>query len=257
VNIPAGGSVAISAVADRRGYDGPIQLTVPDLPKGITTEAGLIPREFVDPNNTRSFNRRGTLVLTAEPGVELPARELVVYGEAKLADGSVLRRRASGPGFMIGVAGATAQGVVDRQRPLTASWLGFDLPAAMAPAPPANLEVKQTKVTHMPEGDKFEFAYRWNVKTAGARPRGNLTVDIVGARDIRITDMQRTPGGEESGEYAGTFIVSTSKSTDAASYDMIVRGRVQGAGEEEEIVARPLALVVADRSKTVDVSSVR
>ncbi len=37
--------------ADRRGYDGPIQLTIPNLPEGIRAEGGFIPREYVDANN--------------------------------------------------------------------------------------------------------------------------------------------------------------------------------------------------------------
>ena len=257
LNIPAGGSVAINISADRRGYDGPIQGVIPDLPKGVTVEGGLIPREYVDPNNTRSFSRRGTLVLTASQGVEMDLRDLVVYGEAKLDDGSTLRRRAAGPGLMIGIAGATAQGVVDRQRPLTAPWLGFDLPAALAPPPPATLEVKQVKVTRMAEGDKYEFEYSWRLSARDARPRGNLAVDIVGARDIRITDMERKPYGADPGVITGTFAVNTSKATDPARYDMIVRGTVQSGAAEEEVVARPLAFVVADRSTTVDVSSLR
>jgi hypothetical protein len=32
INIPAGGTAILNVVADRRGYDGPIQLTIPDLP---------------------------------------------------------------------------------------------------------------------------------------------------------------------------------------------------------------------------------
>ncbi len=40
VNLPAGGTVAISVSADRRGFDGPIQLMVPDLPKGIRVDGG-------------------------------------------------------------------------------------------------------------------------------------------------------------------------------------------------------------------------
>jgi hypothetical protein len=249
--------VTVAVNANRRGYDGPIQLTIPDLPKGIRVEGGIIPREFVDANNARTLNRRGVLVLTAEPGVELPARDLVVYGEGKMADGSTLRRRARGPGMMIGVAGATAQGVVDRQRSLTAPWLGFDLPAAVAPAPPATLEVKQVKLTRMDEGDKFEFVYRWRLNAPESRPRANLNVDVVGARDIRVTDMQRAPEGGEPGVIAGTFAVNTSKATDTGHYDIIVSGRIQADGEESEVYARPIALVVADRSTTVNVSSVR
>jgi hypothetical protein len=251
VNIPAGGSVEIPVNAARRGYEGPIRITIPDLPKGIRAEGGLIPREYADPRNARVAARRGSLVLTAEPGVELAAAELVVYAEGKLSDGTVLRRRARGPALMVGVAGATAQGVVDRQRPYTAPWMGFDLPAAIGPAPGATLEIQQTKVTRLEEGDKFEFAYTWKMNSMDARPRGNLAVDVVGARDIRVTDQQRT------GPYSGTFAVNTSKATEADTYDLIVRGRVQAAGSEEEIVARPLRFVVAERSTPADVSSAR
>ena len=69
VNLPAGGTVVFSVIADRRGFDGPIQLTVADLPKGIRADGGTIPREYVDASNARTFNRRGILTLTAEPGV--------------------------------------------------------------------------------------------------------------------------------------------------------------------------------------------
>jgi hypothetical protein len=257
VNIPAGGSALVSVAANRRGYDGPIQLTIPDLPKGIRAEGGVIPREFVDANNARTMNRRGVLVLTADAGAELTLRDLVVYGEGKLSDGSALRRRARGPGLAIGVMGATAQGVVDRQRAVTAPWLGFDLPAALAPPPPADLVVKQVKFTRMDEGDKFEFKYQWRLNSKDARPRANLNVDVVGARDIRVTDMQRAPGYGETGVIAGSFAVNTSKATDPGHYDIIVGGRIPADGGEEIVYARPIALVVDERSTKLNVSSAR
>ncbi len=105
VNLPAGGTVVFSVTADRRGYDGPIQLTVADLPKGIRVDGGTIPREYVDASNARSFNRRGILTLTAEPGTALPAGQLQIWGQGTLADGTVLRRRARGSGMLVDVAG--------------------------------------------------------------------------------------------------------------------------------------------------------
>jgi hypothetical protein len=127
VNLPSGGTVVFSVTADRRGFDGPIQLTVADLPKGIRVDGGTIPREYMDASNARTFNRRGILTLTADPGVPLPTGQLQIWGEGKLADGTVLRRRARGNGMATDVAGATEQGVVDRQRPVTAPWLNVDL----------------------------------------------------------------------------------------------------------------------------------
>jgi hypothetical protein len=109
----------------------------------------------------------------------------------------------------------------------------------------------------MDEGDKFEFEYRWRLHSKDARPRANLSVDVVGARDIRVTDMQRAPGYGEDGEIAGTFAINTSKATDSGHYDIIVSGRVPADGAETDIYARPSALEVTGRSTNVHVSSAR
>ena len=160
----------ISVSADRRGYDGPIRLMVADLPKGIRVDGGTIPREYVDAGNARTFNRRGILTLTAEPGAALHTGQLQIWGEGTLADGTVLRRRARGSGMVIDVAGATEQGVVDRQRPVTASWLGLDLPVALSDAASATLEVHQTDVKQMEEGARYEYAYQWKIKGRATPP---------------------------------------------------------------------------------------
>jgi hypothetical protein len=245
VNIPAGGTVAISVSADRRGFDGPIQLTIPDLPKGVRVEGGIIPREYVDASNARTFNRRGLLMLTAEPGSELPVNELQVWGEATLADGSVLRRQARGPGIVVDVAGATEQGVVDRQRAVTAPWLGLTLPAAMAEAAGATLEVRQTKIIPMEEGIRYEYAYKWTLHGRGTPPK-QVGVDVIGAKDIRVIDMKAG-----TGEMAGTFAVTTTKATDPARYDLYINGRLRTDDGDESIVSRPIAFEVSGGTTNV------
>jgi hypothetical protein len=232
VNIPAGGTVTVSVNADRRGYDGPIQLSIPDLPKGVTVGGGFIPREYLDNNNQRSFNRRGVLLLTAETDIELPMRELVVWGEGKLADGTVIRRKARGLGTVIDVAGATEQGVVDRQRSLNAPWLGFNLPAAATDRQSAQLTVKQTSIKQMAEGARYEFEYSWKAAPGSTLPR-NVGVEIVGAKDLRVIDQSRTG-------MSGTFAVTTTKATDPSHYDMYITGRVG----DELIISRPIPFEV-------------
>jgi hypothetical protein len=246
VNVPKGGTTAVVMAADRRGYDGPIQLAVENLPKGIHVEGGYIPRETVDANNNRSFNRRGMLILYAEPNIEMTAETLVVTGTAKLADGTMLTRRASGSGMAVDVAGATAQGVVDRQRAVTAPWLGLDLPAGVTTPQIAALEVKQVNFTRMAEGDRYDFQYEWRVRSDGLPLPKDLTVDVVGARDIRVTAFEKNGNG-------GTFSINITKATDPATYDIIVRGKVQG----EDIYARRLPLVVTERSENVQAASAR
>jgi hypothetical protein len=249
INMPPGGTAAVLVAVDRRGYDGPVQLSIPDLPPGIRAEGGLIPRESVDTNNARAMNRRGFLILSADPGIELATRELVVWGEATAAGGTKLRRRARGVGIAVEVAGATAQGVVDRQRNLIAPWLGMDLPAASTSPPVANLEVKQVKLTRMEEGDRFEFEYVWKPRMNLLLP-DELSVEVIGARDIRVTSFQKSGA-------TGTFSINTSKATEPALYDIIIRGRLMADGQYEDIYARPLTLTVTERSTNVQVSSTR
>jgi Bacterial pre-peptidase C-terminal domain len=250
LNLPAGGTVAISVSADRRGFDGPIQLMVADLPKGIRVDGGMIPREYVDAGNARTFNRRGILTLTAEQGAdlrtgELQTGQLQVWGEGTLADGTVLRRRARGSGMAIDVAGATEQGVVDRQRPVTAPWLNLDLPVAMADAAAATLEVRQTNLKQMDEGARYEFAYRWNV-LGRATPPAQVGVDVIGAKDIRVIDMRA-----EAGAMSGTFAVTTTKATDPARYDLYINGRVKTDEGDEAIVSRAIPFEVSGGTRSV------
>jgi hypothetical protein len=225
VNIPSGGTAAISVSADRRGYDGPIQLTIPDLPKGIHVTGGVIPREYVDAGNARTVNRRGILTITVDPGVTLATGQLELWGNATLAGGTTLRRRARGLGMVVDVAGATEQGVVDRQRSLTALWLGWDLPAALAEPPVAILEVHQTSFKQMAEGARYEFAYQWTVRGAGTPPK-EVGVDVIGAKDIRVIDMTTS-----------SFAVTTTKATDPGLYDLYVNGRVRTDEGDESVVA--------------------
>jgi len=48
VNVPRGGTALISVNADRRGYDGPIHATIPELPKGWVVDGGYIAEETMD-----------------------------------------------------------------------------------------------------------------------------------------------------------------------------------------------------------------
>jgi hypothetical protein len=246
LNIPAGGSAMITVSADRRGYDGPIQLSIPDLPKGLHVEGGMIPREFVDENNLRTLNRRGILTITADPGVELPLRELSVWGEGQLADGAQLRRRAHGSGMMVEVAGATAQGVVDRQRAITAPILGFDLPAAVAGPAVATLDVRQTGIKQMEEGARYEYEYKWNLRMRGLTPPSKVNADVIGARDLRVIDM--TPSEDET---SGTFAITTTKATDPARYDLYISAKLKTEAGDELIVSRPIAFEVTGPSTHV------
>jgi hypothetical protein len=218
---------------------------VADLPKGIRMDGGTIPREYVDASNARTFNRRGIVTLTAEPGTVLNAGQLQIWGQGTLADGTVLRRRARGPGMVVDVAGATEQGVVDRQRPVTAPWLSLDLPVALADAATATLEVRQTNLKQMEEGARYEYAYHWTVR-GRATPPAQVGVDVIGAKDIRVIDMKT-----DAGAMSGTFAVTTTKATDPARYDLYINGRVRTDDGDESIVSRAIPFEVIGGTPSV------
>ena len=199
----------------------------------------------MDADNARTLNRRGVLLLTADPGVPLPVSELQVWGEATGADGAVLRRQARGPGIAVDVAGATDQGVVDRQRPITAAWLGLELPVALAEPAGATLEIRQTNLKQMDEGVRYEYEYNWKLHGRGTPPK-EVGVNVIGAKDIRVIDMKAG-----TGMMSGTFAVTTTKATDPARYDLYINGRLRTDDGDEAIVSRPIPFEVSGGTSSV------
>lgn len=237
VNIPAGGSAAVIVAVDRRGYSGPVQLRIPNPPPGIKVEGGYVPQEILDGNNIRVSSRRGVLILTAESGASFSPAELCVTGE-----GGGMTRTAQGPGMSVPVSGATAQGVVDRQRNLTASWIGMQLPAAATTAPPARLQLELVKRDRMTEGDQYLFRWTWVTRQPDQRVPDRVSADMVNANDLRIIDMKVDPQNRNS----GTFLITTTKNTNPGHYDLYVTGRLMADGETQEIVSRPIQVTVEE-----------
>jgi hypothetical protein len=95
--------------------------------------------------------------------------------------------------------------------------------------------VKQTGLKRLEEGGRYEFEYTWNVR-AGSPPK-EVDVEIVGARDIRVTDMKQSEKG-------GTFVVNTTKATDPARYDLYINAMLKTDSGEELIVSRPIVFEV-------------
>ena len=131
---------------ERQGYMGPIRIEAANLPEGVSVAGGDIPAEIPDPNN-RATSRRAMLSLTAQPGVKSPASEISLRAVAitRFRRKDHARRQVESD-TRSAVAGATAQGVVDRQRPLTGSWFGHELPAAMTDPTPATLALEAREI---------------------------------------------------------------------------------------------------------------
>ena len=208
-NVPAGGSVAIPVTVERHGFDGDVRLRVANAPKGLLVEGGNVLAVPPLKENYRPRSSPGVLILTAAAGAHLDGSQLNVEGVAELPDGSQIVRRAEGPGMTVGVAGATLQGSVDRQRPLTAPWLGLELPAATGRAPAATLAVSMVERKRLEEGDQIQFRWKWTPLDANQAFPKSVSVSMTGAADIRIIDVKPDPKDSA----AGTFVVTTTKLT--------------------------------------------
>ena len=240
VNVPAGGSAMVPVTVLRQGYDGEVQLRVSNAPQGLRVEGGYVVAGAPVKETAQNRNSRGTLIMTVESGVSFAPADLIIEGVGKLPDGSSLIRRADAPAMIVNVAGATEQGSVDRQRPLTAPWLGLDLPMARTKPQAATLEVTMLERKRMEEGDQMKFRWKWNRTDATLPLPKNVSAEMVGAADIRVIDM-RTDSDDRT---TGTFSVTTTKLTRPAKYDLYITGKLTADGQQEEIVSRPIAVEV-------------
>ncbi len=241
VNVPAGGSVAVPVTVQRQGFDDEIQLRVANAPKGLRVEGGFVVAGVPVKETPQNRNSRGVLVLTAEPGETFELLDLTIEGVATMADGSMIVRKAEGPGMIVTVAGASEQGAVDRQRTLTASWMGLELITAPTKPRPATLEVTMLERTRMEEGDQIKFRWTWVLRDATQALPKTVTAEMVGSADVRVIDMKV----DAKDSSTGTFVMTTTKLTRPSNYDVLVTGRLNlDGGEQEDIVSRPITVKV-------------
>jgi hypothetical protein len=243
VNVPAEGSVAVPVTVQRQGFDGEIQLRVANAPKGLRVEGGFVVAGLPVKETPQNRNSRGVLILTAEPGAALESLDLTVEGVATLPDGSMIVRKAEGPGMVVAVAGAIEQGAVDRQRALTAPWMGLELVTAPTKPRPATLEVTMVDRTRMEEGDQIKFRWTWVLRDATQALPKTVTAEMVGSADVRVIDMQ----ADAKDSSTGTFLMTTTKLTRPSKYDVVITGRLNvDGGEQEDIVSRPITVQVEE-----------
>ncbi len=241
VNVPAEGSVAVPVTVQRQGFDDEIQLRVANAPEGLRVEGGYVVAGQPVKETPQNRNSRGVLILTAEPGQLFGSLELTVEGVARLPDGSLMVRKAEGPGMIVNVVGAGEQGAVDRQRPLTAPWMGLELVTAATRPRAAKLEVTMLDRTRMEEGDQIKFRWKWIPRDAAVALPRSVNAEMVGSADVRVIDMQ----ADAKDPSTGTFLITTTKLTRPSKYDVYVTGRLNlSGGEQEEIVSRPISVQV-------------
>ncbi len=232
VNIPAGGTALVNVNVERKGYMGPIRIEAVNLPEGISVVGGDIPAEVPDPNN-RATSRRAMLTLTAKHDAKPFAGELGLRAIAESPSGEKMMRPANGVGYAIAVAGATAQGVVDRQRPLTGSWVGQELPTAMTDPTSGQSRVDAREVRK--EGIRLRVPIPLDVERQelDARVPETVSADVPNFTDLRVIEMEV----DKSDKNTGTFLVTSTKNTLPAVYNILINGKLMTEGSSVDVYA--------------------
>ncbi len=224
-NIPVEGSVSVVAVAERRGYLGPIKLSIPELPDDLLVEGGHIPGE-VGAQTLARVSRQGILTITPKPGAKERTLELAVFGEGALEDGRVIRRRALGPGMVTAVRGA-------KQKPFVAPWLGLELPAMVVKERPASLDVVTPRYVKLIQGMEYDVEWKFVRRLPGIRPPMRVNGDNVpGVGNLRVLRGKSKDGGD-----TGTLTLVTTVGTPPMKFDMLLDATVTIDGREEKITA--------------------
>ena len=178
----------------------------------------MIPREYVDPNNTRTFNRRRHLdYYRGSWRGAVPGGNWWCGARARLVDG---RRCCAGE------RAARAWWSTWRAPRTRAWWTAsvrslrpgsdFDLPAALAEPPAGDARSE----TDRRQADGRRRPLRIRIRVEGARPARRpkkWTWTSWARSDIRVIDMKQSEKG-------GTFVVNTTKATDPAAYDLYING---------------------------------
>lgn len=234
VNIPAGGTAFVPVSVARRGYMGAFRMEPIGLPPGLTMIGGDIPPELPDPAN-RTNIRRTVLTLSAAADTKLDFSELSI----RVIGGSD-SRIATGVAYQTPVSGATTQGVVDRQRNLSGAWLGYQLPITLSDPTPATLAVKLEKTLKKKSGIEFHYRWTWTSRNPSQAVPDSVNVDVPNFQDLRVIEMAVDPKDRNS----GTFVVTSTRNTQPALYNVSTVGRLMVDGSTQDIYAPLLNLEV-------------
>lgn len=225
VNIPLQGAVSVVATAERRGYLGPIKLSIPDLPEDLVVEGGHIAGE-VGAQTLQRISRQGMLTITPKPGAKPRTLELAVWGEAALEDGRVIRRRALGPGMVTAVRGI-------KQKAFLAPWLGLELPATVVKERPAALEVVSPRYVRLIQGMESDVEWKLVRRMPGIRPPMRVNdVNVPGVGNLRVLRGKSKEGGD-----SGILTMVTTVGTPPMKFDMLLEATVNIDGRDERLTA--------------------
>ncbi len=228
VNVPKSGTAQVIVTAERRGYDGQIDITIPNAPEGILVEGGRIaPYARADSAPTRF--ERSVLTLTAKPGVEAGRFELDVIAQARLGDGTLIERKAEMPGLVTPITG---------DQPARADWMGASLAAAIAPEEPGALEFLTPRKLRVVFGGK-QHTVRWKFTPRGSARLAKAVEVPRNAGTVRLRETK-----ENSKRDQGEFQLFAHERTGLGPSDFQFQAEVSDGGRTTTVYSQPMVIDV-------------
>jgi hypothetical protein len=158
VSVPRGGTATVSVTIERKGFTGPITITVADPPPGLSVRAGTIP----------AGQTAGVLTLSAAPDAAFPPAPIKLIGQAQGSSGPIER--------------IATRAVVYAQQPPLATCSITELGLVAAPALPLPVTL-ETPATPIEVAQGFGMA---------------IPVKVIRSKDangaLAITPLPLTPG---------------------------------------------------------------
>jgi hypothetical protein len=236
VNVPLGGTAIVGVNINRRGYDGPMRIAIPNLPAGYRQAGGTVApaaavQRFDDPN-PRFGRNTSTITITADADAKPQRLDLIVKGTADLPDGGRIVRFAGAPGLVVNPRGL-------KQRPVTAAWLGLPLAMASAKSLPARL-VMPVEEVRVSQGVEYPLTYKVE-GPAASRVQGRLRESVVTqVGNLRILQgpPSKTPG-------SGQLLINTNFATPMTRWDFLPQITIDMDGKPLDIYAPMVTFDVA------------
>ncbi len=255
VNVPAHGTAAVEVLAERHGYEGPIQLSVPDLPDDFTVAGGNIASQVTDYYEGRAEPTTiGYLTITAKPTARRRTLQLSIWGQGGPADHPI-RRRAEGAGLIFTVNGEEQYSLTADlipPKPVTFPWLGLGLPVAISKPMPAVLQVAAGD-GRVAQG--LELPIDWKLVKQGP---GIVTMAVNGLSlpSVKGLDLGPDPKTGSKGADEGKLMLGAKVDTPLVRLDVVPTATLQINGKEETVVA-PAVTVEVVRPYTLALESTR
>jgi len=244
VNVPANGTSQIEVQAERDAYDGPIQLSIPSLPDDLAVEGGNIPAVAVDYAGKTRRESHGYLTITAKPGAKPHAIQLSVWGQGGAPD-HPLRRRAEGMGLMFAVNEdpiLNLTGDFVPQRPVTAEWLGMELPAAVGKPAPAILQTPARNI-RLVAGMSVPIEWKVLKQGPGIEPlKVDATLQYGEIRGLELGGAGEGTSKDAVGKDAGSIVLRSQPDSPLVKFDMLLIATIKNNGREETITAPALTI---------------